>query len=201
YAKAIGRTIRWSDEMHGYAAGAPDADLEQDPKDNAASAALAAVIDPAFTWGNDGPPQTPWHRTVICEVHVKGFTQLHPDIPPHLQGTYSGLCSEPAIRHLTEMGVTAVELMPVHHHAYERHLAERNLSNYRGYNTLAFLAPDARYASRSVAVDSVQEFKRMVRVLHSAGLEVILDVVYNHTAEGNHLGPTLSLRGIDNASY
>ncbi|MCP5116620.1 MAG: glycogen debranching enzyme GlgX, partial [bacterium] len=201
YAKALGRTMRWSDEMHGYDMDSPDADLAVDNRDNAAAAALASVIDPAFTWGNDSQPRTPWHRTVIYEVHVKGFTRLHPEIPPHLRGTYSGLCSEPAIRHFKELGVTAVELMPVHHHAYERHLAERHLSNYWGYNTLAFFAPDTRYSSARSAGGSVREFKRMVRVLHDAGLEVILDVVYNHTAEGDRLGPTLSLRGIDNSAY
>lgn len=201
YAKAIGRTIRWCDEMYGYAVGHPDEDLHKDNRDNAASAALAAISDPAFTWGEDRPPQTPWHKTVIYEVHVKGFTRLRPDVPKAVRGTYSGLCSEAAIRYLRDLGVTAVELMPVHHHAYESHLVKRNLSNYWGYNTLAFFAPDTRYASETRPTDSVREFKRMVRILHAAGLEVILDVVYNHTAEGNQLGPTLSLRGIDNAAY
>ncbi len=201
YAKAVGRPLRWADELYGYTHGHPEADLEMDERDNAAWAPLAAVIDPAFTWGDDRRPNTPWHNTIIYEVHVKGFTKLHPEIPEHLRGTYSGLASEPAIRHLKELGVTAVELMPVHHHAYERHLVENNLSNYWGYNTLAFFAPDTRYAAATQPSEAVREFKRMVRVLHAAGLEVILDVVYNHTAEGNHLGPTLSLRGIDNASY
>ncbi len=201
YAKAVGRPLRWADELFGYAVGHPEADLHRDDRDNAAFAPLAAVIDPAFTWGDDRPPRTPWHKTVIYEVHVRGFSRLHPEIPEALRGTYSALCSEPAIQHLKELGVTAVELMPVHHHAYERHLAERGLSNYWGYNTLAFFAPDLRYASAPWPGSSVREFKRMVRILHDAGLEVILDVVYNHTAEGNHLGPTLSLRGIDNRAY
>jgi glycogen operon protein len=201
YAKAIGRTITWGDEMHGYQVGHPSADREKDNRDNAAMAALATVIDPAFTWGNDRPPKTPWHRTVIYEAHVKGFTKLHPGVREQIRGTYSGLCSEAAIQHFKDLGVTAVELMPVHHHSYDRHLVESNLSNYWGYNTLAFFAPDTRYASLERPADVVREFKRMVRVLHAAGLEVILDVVYNHTAEGNHLGPTLSLRGIDNAAY
>ncbi len=201
YAKAVGRPLRWADELFGYAVGHPEADLHRDDRDNAAFAPLATVIDPAFTWGDDRPPRTPWHKTVIYEVHVRGFSRLHPEIPEALRGTYSALCSEPAIQHLKELGVTAVELMPVHHHAYERHLAERGLSNYWGYNTLAFFAPDLRYASAPWPGSSVREFKRMVRILHDAGLEVILDVVYNHTAEGNHLGPTLSLRGIDNRAY
>ncbi|HHN72800.1 MAG TPA: glycogen debranching enzyme GlgX, partial [Thermopetrobacter sp.] len=201
YAKAVGRPLRWADELYGYTYGHPSADLKMDERDNAAWAPLAAVIDPAFTWGDDRRPNTPWHNTVIYEVHVKGFTKLHPEVPELLRGTYSGLASEPAIRHLKELGVTAVELMPVHHHAYERHLVEHNLSNYWGYNTLAFFAPDTRYAAATQPAEAVREFKRMVRVLHAAGLEVILDVVYNHTAEGNHLGPTLSLRGIDNAAY
>jgi glycogen operon protein len=201
YAKAVGRALRWADELFGYTVGHPEADLHRDERDNAAFAPLAAVIDPAFTWGSDRAPRTPWHKTIIYEVHVKGFSRLHPEIPEPLRGTYSALCSEPAIRHFKELGVTAVELMPVHHHAYERHLAERGLSNYWGYNTLAFFAPDLRYAAAPWPGSSVREFKRMVRILHDAGLEVILDVVYNHTAEGNHLGPTLSLRGIDNRAY
>jgi isoamylase len=201
YAKAVGRATRWGDEMYGYTIGHPDADLHQDERDNAALAPLAAVIDPAFTWGDDRPPRTPWHKTIIYEAHVKGFTRLHPEVPERLRGTYSGLCSDPCLRHFKELGVTAVELMPVHHHAYERHLVERGLSNYWGYNTLAFFAPDVRYSSSGRPTGAVHEFKRMVRILHAAGLEVILDVVYNHTAEGNHLGPTLSLRGIDNRAY
>ncbi len=201
YAKAIGRTIRWTDELHGHTIGHPEEDLHRDERDSAPWAALALVIDPAFTWGDDRRPNTPWHNTIIYETHVKGFSKLHPEVPEPLRGTYSGLCSDAAIRHLKELGVTAVELMPVHHHAYERHLVERNLSNYWGYNTLAFFAPDTRYGSVLQPADIIREFKRMVRILHSAELEVILDVVYNHTAEGNHTGPTLSLRGIDNASY
>ncbi len=201
YAKVVGRTIRWADEMHGYRVGSPKQDLERDDRDNAACAPLAAVIDPAFTWGDDRHPRTPWHKTVIYEAHVKGFTKLHPEVPEEFRGTYSGLSCEPAIQHFKSLGVTAVELMPVHHHAYDRHLVENNLSNYWGYNTLGFFAPDSRYASAAQPTNVVREFKRMVRILHRAELEVILDVVYNHTAEGNHLGPTLSLRGVDNASY
>jgi glycogen operon protein len=201
YAKAIARTIRWGDEMFGYPIGDKTADLGRDERDNAHQAPLAAVIDPAFTWGDDAPPRTPWHQTVIYELHVKGFTQLHPDVPPGLRGTYAGLGTEAPIEHLVALGVTAVELMPIHHHSYDRHLVEKGLSNYWGYNTLAFFAPGARYAASPDPIDAVREFKMMVRALHAAGIEVILDVVYNHTAEGNHLGPTLSLRGIDNVSY
>jgi glycogen operon protein len=201
YAKAIGRTVRWDDALFGYRIGEEDLDLSCDNRDSAPFAPLAAVIDPAFTWGDDRPPRTPWHRTVIYEVHVKGFTIRHPDVPPALRGTYAGLASEPALKHLMDLGVTAVELMPVHHHAYDRHLVDRGLANYWGYNTLAFFAPNVRYVGAARALDSVHEFKSMVRALHAAGIEVILDVVYNHTAEGNELGPTLSMRGIDNLSY
>src|SRR5438552_2607874 len=201
YAKAIGRDLRWSDELFGYHVGDADADLSFDDRDSAAFAPLAAVIDPAFTWGDDRPPRTPWHKTFIYELHIKGFSKRLPDVPEKLQGTYAGLASESAIRHLTQLNVTAVEIMPVHHHVDDRHLIERGLTNYWGYNTLAYFAPDLRYAPGQAARESVQQFKMMVRALHAAGLEVILDVVYNHTAEGNQLGPTLSMRGIDNASY
>ncbi|MCW5977444.1 MAG: glycogen debranching protein GlgX [Bryobacteraceae bacterium] len=201
YAKTMARSTRWGDEMYPYSIGDQTEDLSFDTRDNAAYAPLAAVADPAFIWGSDRRPETPWHKTIIYEVHVKGFTRCHPDVPELLRGTYSGLCSEPALRHFEDLGVTALELMPVHHHAYDRHLVERGLANYWGYNTLAYFAPDIRYASEERPVDIVREFKRMVRVLHSAGLEVILDVVYNHTAEGNHMGPMLSLKGIDNRAY
>jgi pullulanase/glycogen debranching enzyme len=159
------------------------------------------VIDTAFTWGDDSPPAIPRHKLVIYEMHVKGFSQLHPDIPEKLRGTYAGLASQAAIEHFKRLGVNAVELMPVHHRLDDRHLVDRGLSNFWGYNTLAFFAPDRRYSGSDTGPDSVREFKRMVHSLHAAGIEVILDVVYNHTAEGNQLGPTLSLRGIDNAAY
>jgi isoamylase len=201
YAKAIARTVEWGDEMFAYRIGDPGEDASFDDRDNAQSAPLGAVIDPAYTWGDDFPPRTPWHETVIYELHVRGFTKLHPDVPEHLRGTYAGLATEPVLEHLKKLGVTAVELMPVHHHANDRHLVEKGLVNYWGYNTLAFFAPDLRYAAQPAPGRSVREFKTMVRTLHAAGIEVILDVVYNHTAEGNHLGPTLSLRGIDNHSY
>jgi isoamylase len=201
YTKAIGRTITWADEMYGYRIGDPATDLSFDGRDSGPFAALGAVIEPAFSWGDDRPPRTPWHETIIYELHVKGFTRTHPQISEAIRGTYAALGDDRAIRHLVDLGVTAVELMPVHHHAYDRHLVDRGLSNYWGYNTSAFLAPELRHSSVLTPEGSVREFKTMVRNLHSAGLEVILDVVYNHTAEGNQLGPTLSFRGIDNAAY
>ncbi|HET6370563.1 MAG TPA: glycogen debranching protein GlgX, partial [Nitrospiria bacterium] len=199
YAKTIVRKTRWNNSMFGYAIDNPSGDLVPDSSDNAAYAPLSMVVDPAFTWGNDRPPKIPWHETIIYETHVRGLTVQHPDVPIGLQGTYAGISSEPILEYLTDLGVTAVELMPVHHHVDDRHLVDRGLTNYWGYNTLSFFAPDIRYCSGTMG--PVQEFKMMVRSLHAAGIEVILDVVYNHTAEGNHLGPTLSLRGIDNASY
>ncbi|MGE3177621.1 MAG: glycogen debranching protein GlgX, partial [Vicinamibacterales bacterium] len=201
YAKSIGRSLRWDDAVFGYRIGDADADASRDDRDSAAFAPLALVVDPAFDWQGDQPLKIPWSRTVIYEAHVKGLTQRHPDVPPELRGTYAALASPPIVAHLTRLGVTAVELMPVHHHMDDRHLVERGLSNYWGYNTLSFFAPDARYTSAAGGGDPVAEFKAMVRALHAAGIEVILDVVYNHTAEGSHLGPTLSMRGIDNRSY
>ncbi len=198
YAKGIGRLTRWDNTLFGYRLGEPES---KDEHDSAPFAPLAAVIDTAFTWGDDRPPRTPWHKTVIYETHVKGFTKLHPGVPESSRGTYSGLVSEAAMQHFLRLGVTAVELMPVHHHIFDRHLVDRGLSNYWGYNTLSYFAPEIRYSRSGTPNGSVREFKHMVRKLHAAGLEVILDVVYNHTAEGNHFGPTLSLRGVDNAAY
>jgi isoamylase len=200
YAKSVGRFTRWSDELFGYEIGNPDEDLKLDPRDSAAFAPLGEVVENAFSWGDDRRPRTPWHRTLIYEAHVRGITKRHPKVPEPLRGTYLGLCSDPMIEHLLALGVTAVELMPVHHHVDDRGLVDRGLSNYWGYNTLSFFAPDERYSAKS-NIPTVVQFKTMVRNLHRAGIEVILDVVYNHTAEGNHLGPTLSMRGIDNASY
>ncbi len=197
YARLVGRDLTWDDSLFGYAIGTDD--LTPDARDSARFAPLGAVVDPAFTWGDDEPPNTPWHRTLVYECHVRGFTKQMPGVPEGLRGTYAGLGSDAAIRHLVDLNVTAVELLPVHHRADDRHLLERGLSNYWGYNTLGFFAPDTRYAARPDA--AVAEFKTMVRRLHAAGIEVILDVVYNHTAEGNHLGPTLSFKGLDNASY
>ena len=199
YAKQIGRTLRWHDTVFGYSPTGPGGDLTADARDSAPFAPLAAVLDPAFAWGGDRQPRIPWHETIIYEVHVKGCTARHPDVPARLRGTYLGLASDAAIRHFTELGVTAIELMPVHQSASERRLADCGLTNYWGYDTLGYLAPDVRYATSPGR--SVSEFKTMVRRLHDAGLEVILDVVYNHTAEGGRSGPTLSLRGIDNRSY
>jgi isoamylase len=199
YAKVIGRTVTWNDALFGFRMGTDDTTF--DARDSAPYAPVAAVVDTAFTWGDDRPLRTPWHETLIYELHVRGFSMLNPRVPEPLRGTYLGLASEPSIKHLTSLGVTAVELMPTHHHTDEWHLAQKGLRNYWGYNTLSYFAPDIRYSSSSSPMDAVREFKMMVRALHAAGLEVILDVVYNHTAESNQLGPTLSLRGIDNASY
>ncbi len=199
YARVIGRAVRWDESLFGFRHGQGDDSFDE--RDSAPFAPLAAVVDASFTWGADRPLRTPWHETLIYELHVKGFTVLHPGIPEDLRGTYLGLASEPAIQHLLALGVTAVELMPVHHHTDEWHLVKRGLSNYWGYNTLSYFAPDVRYAVSTSPLEAVREFKMMVRALHAAGLEVILDVVYNHTAEGSHVGPTLSLRGIDNATY
>ncbi len=201
YAKVVGRSARWHESLFGFTPGAPDADASFDTRDSAPYAPLAAVADTAFTWGDDRPPRTPWHETIIYEAHLKGFTKLHPRIPEVERGTYLGMASDPAISHLLELGVTAVELMPLHYHIDEWPLVTRGLSNYWGYNTLGYFAPDPRFASSRSPMEALREFKMMVRALHAAGLEVILDVVYNHTAEGNQLGPTLSLRGIDNRSY
>jgi isoamylase len=201
YAKALGRDVRWADELFAYRIGDPEADLSFDDRDNAPYAPLAVVIDPAFTWGNDQPPRTPWHKTIIYELHVKGLTQLHPEVPERLRGTYAGLASEMVVKHLASLGVTAVEILPAHHFLNDRHLVERGITNYWGYNTLAYFAPASRYVAQHLPQDAVQQFKMLVAALHAEGIEVILDVVYNHTAEGNQMGPTLSMRGIDNTAY
>jgi isoamylase len=201
YARAVGRDLQWDESLFGYKIGDPEADLSFDARDNVAFAPLGIVLDTAFTWGDDRPPRVPWNRTLIYEVHVKGFTMRHPGVPEALRGTYAGLATEAAIEHLKSLNVTAVELLPVYHHMDDQFLLDKGLSNYWGYNTLAYFAPDTRYASWRSPRKAVQEFKFMVRTLHQAGIEVILDVVYNHTCEGNQNGPTLSLRGIDNASY
>ncbi len=197
YAKHLSGNLRWSDAHFAYRVGHAKEDLSFDRRDNAAGMPKCRVIDPAFTWGEDRRPRVPWNDTVIYELHVRGFTMRHPDVPAALRGTYAGLAVAPVIDWLRRLGVTTVELMPVHWFVDDRHLVEKGLRNYWGYNSLAFFAPDLRYSSTG----RVSEFKTMVKTLHSAGLEVILDVVYNHTAEGSHMGPTLSLRGIDNASY
>jgi glycogen operon protein len=201
YAKAIGRDVKWDDSLFAYQVAPGSDDLSFDERDNAAFCPLASVVDTAFTWGDDRRPNTPWHKTLIYECHVKGLTARHPEIPADKQGTYAGVASEAVINHLKSLGVTAVELLPVHYHLNDRHLVEKGLTNYWGYNTLGYLAPHLAYASKMSPRKSVQEFKMMVRALHAAGIEVILDVVYNHTAEGNQMGPSLSWRGIDNSSY
>ncbi|HEU5041173.1 MAG TPA: glycogen debranching protein GlgX [Gemmatimonadales bacterium] len=202
YAKAVSGTIRWSDALSGYAMDRPEEerDLYPDGADSAAGMPKCVVVESAFSWGDDKSPRTPWNRTVIYECHVKGMTMLHPDIPEWLRGTYLGLATDPIIDHLLSLGVTAVELLPIHHFVTERRLHELGLVNYWGYGSIGFFAPDVRYATGRLG-QQVAEFKSMVKRLHRAGIEVILDVVYNHTAEGNHLGPTLSFRGIDNDAY
>ncbi|PIR19137.1 MAG: glycogen debranching enzyme GlgX [Elusimicrobia bacterium CG11_big_fil_rev_8_21_14_0_20_64_6] len=202
YAKSIPRRTIWNETMFGYKVGAEQADLTRDERDNADCAPLAAVVDSgSFDWGGDKRPNVPWDKSVIYEAHVKGFSKLHPEVPPRMRGTYAAIGSEASIRHLQSLGITAMELMPVHHHADDHHLEQKGLSNYWGYNTISFFAPDTRYSTDPDPLGSVREFKEMVRALHAAGIEVILDVVYNHTAEGNQLGPTFSFRGIDNKSY
>ncbi len=201
YAKSIAGTVEWSDAMFGYRMGDPKVDLSFDTRNNASNIPKCVVIDQAFTWGGDRLLKTPWDKTVIYEIHVKGFTAQHPDVPDHMRGTYSALTTPEVIDHLLNLGVTAVELLPVHHFVRDKHLSDRGLTNYWGYNTIGFFAPDIRYTVSPVRGRGVREFKSMVKTLHSSGIEVILDVVYNHTAEGNQLGPTLSFRGIDNAAY
>jgi isoamylase len=197
YAKHLQGPLIWSDSHFGYRVGHAKEDLSFDRRDSAPGTPKCRVIDPAFTWGDDRPPRVPWHDTVIYEAHVRGLTMRHPQVPPQLRGTYAGLATAPVIEHFERLGITTVELMPVHAFVDDRTLLEKGLRNYWGYNTIGFFAPDVRYSS----VGRISEFKTMVKTLHSAGMEVILDVVYNHTAEGNQLGPTLSFRGIDNASY
>jgi isoamylase len=202
YAKAIGRGLRWADELFGYRLGDPDGELIADDRDSAPFAPLGAVIDPTFDWSGEKRPRAPAHETVIYEAHVRGMTMLHPDVPENLRGTYAAIASEPVVAHLRALGVTALELMPVQHFLDDRHLVDKGLRNYWGYNTLGFFAVEPRYAStRGTPAAAIQEFKQMIKDLHNAGIEVILDVVYNHTAEGNHAGPTLSFRGIDNLAY
>ena len=197
YARLIKGPVRWSDVHYGYRIGSRREDLSFDTRDNASGIPKSQVVDPAFTWGDDRAPRIARKDTVIYEAHVKGLTQLHPDVPPQLRGTYAGLASAPVLDHLRRLGVTAVNLLPVHTFVDDKRLVESGLRNYWGYNTIGFFAPEMRYS----ATGTLGEFKTMVKTLHGAGIEVILDVVYNHTAEGNHLGPTLSFRGIDNAVY
>ena len=201
YAKAIHGVHDWDDALFGYTIGHPDQDLSKDERDSAPFAPKSVVVDPAFSWGEDSRPNIPWHKTIIYETHVKGFTKLHPGVPEELRGTYAAMACPAVVDYLLSLGVTAVELMPVQQFLHDRHLVERGLSNFWGYNTVGFFAPHAQYSSRANCGDELREFKTMVKTLHREGLEVILDVVYNHTGEGNHMGPTLSFRGIDNEAY
>ena len=202
YAKAIEGPVRWdTGSVFPYVPGGDDADLFPDDEDDAEAIPKCVVVDPNFDWEDDAKPETPWHDTVIYEVHVRGFTKLHPGVREDLRGSFAGVASEAAIDYLRSLGITAVELLPVHHNADEHHLVERGLTNYWGYSSVGFLAPHALYSATGRRGEQVKEFKGMVKALHRAGIEVILDVVYNHTPEGNHLGPMLSFRGIDNRSY
>jgi len=197
YAKGVAGRLVWSDAHFGYRAGSPRADLSFDRRDNARGMPKAVVIDEAFTWGEERRPSTPWEETIIYEAHVKGLTAQREDVPPGWRGTFRGLSAPSIIEHLKRLGVTAIELLPIHAFVDDRHLIERGLSNFWGYNSIGFFSPEARYALDP----PLDAFRSTVSRLHDAGIEVILDVVYNHTAEGNHLGPTLSFRGIDNTSY
>ena len=204
YAKAIEGVVEWTRDANVLPyvpTGDEDADLEPDDEDDSAAVPKAVVIDDAFDWEGDRFPRVPFTDTIIYETHVKGFTVCHPEIRDDLRGTYAGLASEAAINYLVNLGVTAVELLPVHHICDEDFLNERGLRNYWGYSTIGYLAPHSEYAATGRRGEQVREFKGMVKALHGAGIEVILDVVYNHTAEGNHLGPMLSFKGVDNAAY
>ncbi|WP_129627975.1 glycogen debranching protein GlgX [Candidatus Oscillochloris fontis] len=201
YARALSGTIQWDKAMYGYRVDSPYSDLTIGKRDSAPYIPRSVVIDPRFDWGDDTRPDTSYRKSVIYELHVKGFTQQHPDVPPALRGSYAGLASAPVIAYLKELGVTAVELLPIHQFVNDQHLVDHGLTNYWGYQTINFFSPDGRYASQGSLGKQVNEFKQMVKALHAAGIEVILDVVFNHTGEGNQLGPTLSFRGIDNVSY
>jgi isoamylase len=198
YTKAIDGIVEWDESLFGYHFGDPDS---RNDLDSAAHMPKCVVINPFFDWGDDRPPRHSYADSVIYEAHVKGLTRLHPELPEQLRGTYAGIAHPVIVEHLQQLGVTTIELMPVHHFVNDSFLVDKGLANYWGYNTLAFFAPDFKYSAGTSPGAQVQEFKAMVRALHRAGIEVILDVVYNHTGEGNHLGPTLSFRGIDNAAY
>jgi len=197
YAKQLVGELLWSESLFGYTIGHQDADLSFDTRDSAPYVPKSKIIDPAFTWGRDRPVQTPWDRTILYETHLRGFTMRHPAVPEGKRGTCAGLMVPEVLDYLRRLGISSVELLPVHAFVQDQHLLEKGMSNYWGYNTIGFFAPHPRY----LATGKIQEFKQMVAHLHDAGLEVILDVVYNHTAEGNELGPTLSMRGIDNCTY
>ena len=197
YAKQLYGHVRWTDANFGYRLGSSRGDLSFDRRDNAAAMPKCVVVDTAFTWGEDRRLYTRWHDLIAYELHVRGYTIKHPMVSPELRGTFAGLSTPAIVEYLVRLGINAVELMPIHAFVDDRNLVERRMRNYWGYNSIGFFAPDPRYLSGT----SLGEFKTMVKRLHEAGIEVILDVVYNHTAEGNHLGPTLSFRGIDNKSY
>jgi isoamylase len=201
YAKAIDGDVDWGPEVFGYQFGDGDPDLVASHEDDSGRVPKSVVVDESFDWGNDKAPRTRWHETVIYETHVKGFTATHPGIPAELRGTYAGLAQPAAIEHLQLLDVTAVELLPVHHFVHPQHLVDKGLRNYWGYDSIGYFAPYSGYSSAGGRGQQVREFKEMVKAMHAAGIEVILDVVYNHTGEGNHLGPTLSFRGADNATY
>ena len=190
--------MAWNPAVFPYREGRPD---EADPSDSAPHVPRSVVCQPYFDWGHDPKPDVPWHETVVYELHVKGFTARHPEIPEELRGTYAGLAHPAAMEHLRHLGITAVELMPVHQFIHDHRLVQAGLRNYWGYNTIGYFAPHNEYAAAPGPERQAAEFKQMVRALHEAGIEVILDVVYNHTAEGNHLGPMLCMKGIDNAAY
>ncbi|HEY3885897.1 MAG TPA: glycogen debranching protein GlgX [Vicinamibacterales bacterium] len=199
YARAIDGTWKWNESMFPYHFNEPES--SRNDLDNADVMPKAIVVDASFDWGGDRPPQTPWHRTIVYETHVKGFTKRHPDLPEHVRGTYAGLAHPIAIEYLKQLGITAVELLPVHHFVQDSLLLDRGLRNYWGYNSIGYFAPHNEYCASGTSGEQVREFKELVKALHAAGIEVILDVVYNHTGEGNHLGPVLSFKGIDNAAY
>ena len=203
YAKAINGTIEWHNSMFGYPVSEADPEryLRMDERDSAPYANKAVIVDPSFDWAGDLLPETPMHETVIYELHVKGMTALNPLIPEECRGTYAGLAHDSVIDYFKQLGVTAVELMPVHQFVHDQHLVDKGLRNYWGYNSLGYFAPHSEYACDQRPGGQLDEFKSMVKAYHAAGIEVILDVVYNHTAEGNHYGPTLSFKGIDNAAY
>jgi len=201
YARATAGKVEWSAPVFPYQLGHEDEDLAIDKNDSAAGMPKSVVVNPYFDWEQDRPPRTPLSESVIYELHVRGFTKRHPDVPEELRGTYAGLASQASIAYLKALGITAVELMPVHDFLDDKHLIDRGLTNYWGYNTTNFFSPDSRYSSSGDTGGQVAEFKTMVKALHRAGIEVILDVVYNHTSEGNHMGPMLSFRGVDNATY
>ncbi|MEI8343143.1 MAG: glycogen debranching protein GlgX, partial [Verrucomicrobiota bacterium] len=201
YAKAISGPVAWCEEMFAYPCGGVREDLDRDYRDNAWAAPKSVVVDQSFDWENDTYPRTPLPQSVIYEVHVKGFSKVCPELPETIRGTYAALGSRFAIEYFQKLGITAVELLPVHQHVDDSFLHEKGRTNYWGYNTIGYFAPEGGYSGSGTTGGQVAEFKQMVKNLHAAGIEVILDVVYNHTAEGNHLGPTLSFKGIDNAAY